>query len=71
MGFYESDRIRSKNRVQNAAYDEYQAMKSAGLTDDEIIIAAQFPKSESDKAFRNDIFSTILKIVERNRGEKA
>lgn len=37
MGYSEYDRIRSKNRLHNYAYEQYLKLKAIGLSDTQII----------------------------------
>ncbi len=64
MGFNEDDRIRKKNRVQNLVYSEYTSMKERGYADSDIL--SHFEINYGETPFRNEIFSTIDKIVGRS-----
>ena len=75
MGFAEDDRIRTKNRLYDQAYLEYEEMRGRGLTNLDIVAfvagATMSPAVDDETKIRNDILATILKIVERNHGEKS
>lgn len=59
MGFFEDDRIRSKNRVHNLAYNEFLALKKRGWSNKEIV--AHY-NSVQDQ-IRNEIHQEIIKIA--------
>jgi hypothetical protein len=67
MGFSEDDRIRHKNRVQNLVHDQYTSLKDKGCTDSDVL--SYFDINYRDTPFRNEIFSTINKIVGRSNDE--
>lgn len=69
MGFYEDDRIRSKNRLSNAAYAEFSAMRRMGFTDEDIVKACHLYLNTNKDFTRNEIYLTVLKIVGRSREE--
>lgn len=64
MGFSEDDRIRSKNKLHNEAYQGYINLKNEGLSDEQIRnVCKNFTHEENP---RHEIFLTILKIVGRS-----
>jgi hypothetical protein len=67
MGMYEDDRIRSKNRIHNEAYELFESMRAKGYTDGDIksVCASVEPGDE----YRNEIYSMILKIIGGSHGE--
>lgn len=70
MGMNEYDRIRSKNATHNIAYDEIKRMKSIGLNNNDIIAICKNHLNFSGTYIRNEIYSTIIKIVEGARDEQ-
>jgi hypothetical protein len=68
-GFYEDERIRRKNVVHNAAYEEVQRLKGHGLTDSDIMGVCLDPTK--DAVIRNEIYSTMLTLVGGSRGKNS
>lgn len=67
MGMSEDERIRSKNRVSNLAYDEFIIMKNLGWSNLDILNhCKKAQKLESNSYIRNNIYSAIIKIVGEN-----
>ena len=66
MGFHEDDRIRRKNKLYNDAYDTYSLLKSFGHSDAEIVTECNKLISHG---IRNEIYSTVIRIVGGSRGE--
>lgn len=66
MGFTEFDRIRSKNKTWNAADEVIAQLRAENLTDADIrnVITAQLEINPTDT--RNEIYSTVLRIVGRS-----
>lgn len=62
MGFYEDDRIRKKNSVSNDAYELVLILKQLGLSDSDIVTTCESQLSTTND-FRNEIYSTVLRIV--------
>lgn len=65
MGFYEDDRIRSKNAKYNCAYVEYNKLVGQGYTDHDITFLCTKKIEASNDDIRNEIYSSVLKIVGR------
>ena len=63
MGFNEDDRIRSKNKLHNEAYEEYLKLKSQGYTDEDVTYYCQTQLDNTSTNTRNEMYSTIMKIV--------
>lgn len=70
MGMNEFDRIRSKNRCWNAADDELVRLRALKLADSDIVHICKTQLETNPTDARNEIFSTILKIM-RNFNEEA
>jgi hypothetical protein len=69
MGFYEDDRIRSKNLIHNKAYELYEELRAKGLANGDIEAhCTDLMKSEVD-SIRNEIFLSVLKIVRSSPNE--
>ena len=66
MGTYEDDRIRAKNKVQQAAYDMHLELSNEGLSDDAIAGLCKGLMDANPADARNEIYSTVLKIVGRS-----
>jgi len=64
MGFTEFDRIRHKNRHWIAADDVIQQLRNDNLTDADIVIVCRTQIETNPTDTRNEIYSTVLKIVE-------
>lgn len=63
MGYSEFDRIRNKNRVWNAADLEISRLREQNLTDNDIVNVCKTQLETNPTDPRNDIYSTILRIV--------
>ena len=66
MGFHEDDRIRRKNIVHNEAYDLVEQLRGMGATDSDIVESIKLMQLLNN---RNEIYSTVLKIVGGSRNE--
>lgn len=64
MGFFEDDRIRSKNRIINAALDIYDLMK-ATKTHEEMKTEVSNFLAKNDDPIRNNIYSKVLDIIKQ------
>ena len=62
MGFHEDDRIRAKNRKHNDAYAEYHSYIDKGYSDADIQQICHI-ELEKPAGIRNEIYSTVLRIV--------
>lgn len=71
MSFYEDERIRSKNALHNLAYEEYSRLKDGGLSDSDISQLCLGHIAAWPTSARNDIYSTIVKIVGGYRDAKS
>ena len=65
MGFHEDDRIRQKNKAHNEACEMLAAMRFAKLTDSDIRVACLAAMISDSR--RNEIYSTVLRIVGGSR----
>lgn len=66
MGYSEYDRIRSKNKLQNEAYEQYLRLKQMGLSDSQIAgVCSNLNSIDifSNSEFRHNIIKEIEKIV--------
>lgn len=69
MGLNEYDRIRSKNKLHQQSYDYYCKLSAEGLSDEAIAaLMRDLSKTDSDNP-RNDIYSTVLKMIEGSNEE--
>lgn len=69
MGFYEYDRIRAKNKINNEAYAEYERLLSNGFNHNDIATLCKTNTTGNDNSSRNEMYLTILKIVGRSNDE--
>lgn len=69
MGISEDDRIRSKNRVQNEAYNLYEGLKLIGYTDEYVVKYIQLAISSCTDHFRLKVLNQILSNI-RGSNEK-
>lgn len=63
MGFYEDDRILSKNRLHNKAYKLITDLRISGLSNDEIINNVDTLIQLNQSEIRNDLRNIILKTI--------
>ena len=63
MSFYEDDRIRNKNKLHNEAYMWYEALKANGYSSEYIVSLCNTYINVGITHSRNNIYSTVLKIV--------
>lgn len=63
MGFYEDDRIASKNRIHNEAYQLYQSLCDRGYTDNDIQQYLKELNSTQLNFLRNEVYSTALRLA--------
>lgn len=63
MGFYEDDRIVSKNRIHNEAYNFLTKLRLTGLKDSEIEANIDSLMLTHQSEIRNDLRNIILKII--------
>jgi actin-related protein len=63
MGFSEFDRIRRKNKLWNQADEVIQHLRSSKLTDADICLVIQDQLAMNPTDTRNEIYSTVLRIV--------
>lgn len=66
MGFNEFDRIRNKNRDWIAADEVLTHLRSENLTDADIINVCQTQLETNPTDTRNEIYTTVLRIVRRS-----
>jgi hypothetical protein len=69
MLFFESERIKSKNKVQNEAYELLEAFKSFGYSLDDIKKYINFAITVNKNVFRNDVYLYMLKTLKVNSDE--
>jgi hypothetical protein len=70
VGFNEYDRIRSKNKIHNEAYECYVNLKQTGLSDQDILgMCKNLSSLDNKKSFRPEIISEIEKIIGRKKHE--
>jgi hypothetical protein len=61
MGFHESDRILSKNRAHNEAYNQYTTMRNQGMSNEDIVELVQ-THQETD-LFRSTVNALIIQLA--------
>lgn len=61
----EDQRIRDKNKVHNEAYELYESLRAMNYSDGDITRHLQLCLSTSQDDFRNKIYLSALKIVEK------
>ena len=69
MGHSEYDRIRTKNNIWDAADTELARLRSLNLTDGDIINICETQLQTNPTDTRNEIYSTVLKIVRSTNEE--
>jgi hypothetical protein len=69
MGFSEDDRIRSKNKHQNEAFELYEGLKAMGYDHAYMIKYAKFAQETCTDSFRFEVLNTMVSIV-RSLDEK-
>jgi hypothetical protein len=65
MSFYDSERIRSKNRVINCAFEIYDGLYAMGYSAAEIKAHAQHKMATETDFHRNEIYLTVIDIAGR------
>lgn len=71
MGIHEDDRIRSKNKLHQQSYDYYCRLSAEGLSDEAIAaLMRDLSDTQSDNP-RNEIYSTVLKMIEGSHEYKS
>lgn len=65
MGFNEDDRIRSKNRVINCAFEIYDGLYAMGYSAADIKAHAEFKMQTEADPRRNDIYMAVIDIAGR------
>ena len=63
MGFYEDDRIRSKNRVHQDAWDTVENFRFMRYSEDHIRRFAKLGLSCTTNPYRNNVYRAMLQIV--------
>jgi len=63
MGMSEDDRIRSKNRHQNEAFDLYEGLKAMGFDHTSMIKYAEHAMTTNDNHYRFEVLNTMISIV--------
>lgn len=70
-GFFEDERIRSKNRVHNEAYSLLETFRTSGLTNSETIQNAELALTTTTDKFRINVLNEIIRLVRSsNEGVK-
>jgi hypothetical protein len=70
MGFYEFDRIRSKNKIQNEAFEAYQELKQIGISDNLMLkLIANSKSINKDDLSRNEFYSCLENMIRGFRAE--
>jgi hypothetical protein len=67
MGFFEDDRVRGKNNVHNAAQQLQDNLEAEGLNSADIESHLSRLTLTEHNSFRNEVYSTVLRIVRSNR----
>jgi hypothetical protein len=63
MGMHEDDRIRSKNRAQNEAFDLIEGLKYMGYSSSDILKYAKLALELTSDQSRINVFNTMISIV--------
>lgn len=71
MGFSEDDRIRSKNRAANEAYELYEGLKVMKYSDSDVIRYAQFAIQNTSDNYRNNIYLAMIRIARSKNGQES
>lgn len=69
MGFSEDDRIRSKNRVHNDAYELYQDLIAFKYSHQNIIDYANFALVNCTDSYRSEVLNTMISIVRSSNAQ--
>jgi len=71
MGFNEDDRIRSKNRTINCAFEIYDNLYAMGYSAADIKAHAEYKMTTETDSRRNEIYLAVIDIAGRsNEGSK-
>ena len=63
MGFYEDERIRSKNKIHNEAHETYKKLKMMGMSDRDIVKYIQHISASEQDSYRNDLYMLIKQLA--------
>ena len=65
MSFYDNERIRSKNRTINCAFEIYDGLYAMGYSAAEISAHATYKMSTESDYHRNEIYLSVIEIAGR------